>query len=420
MGRLRRLAERAWALPYYRDAFSRAGVRQQDFENQSVLQRLPFLTKPILQEEFASCEEEKSAGFEVVTSGSTGEPHRIFRTLQDQAEISAVWDRLFVAFGRRRLDRQVNIGSGRAVAKHGPVALLRRVGLLPHLHQLSSFDSREHQIALLRQVQPHMLSSYAVALEDLAEAVLDAGVTDIRPRVVYSSAMELTDRCRELCHDAFGVRPLDVYATVETGPVAWECPQNKGVLHLNDDVQIVEIVDADGRSMPDGEPGEIVITQLTCFAQPLIRYRIGDLGYRVPDRCPCGRGLALMGPVAGRTKHTIRTADGRILNSAVIGSCISPFSEVRRWQARQQAPDTLRILLVPSLGWGDTSLGAIRGSLRAKLGQSLMVELVLVSEIPLAPSGKVQTIVPLERLAPLTSTGAEADWRSLSEDAGFA
>jgi phenylacetate-CoA ligase len=265
-----------------------------------------------------------------------------------------------------------------------------------------------------------MLSSYAVALEDLAEAVLDAGVTDIRPRVVYSSAMELTDRCRELCHDAFGVRPLDVYATVETGPVAWECPQNKGVLHLNDDVQIVEIVDADGRSMPDGEPGEIVITQLTCFAQPLIRYRIGDLGYRVPDRCPCGRGLALMGPVAGRTKHTIRTAEGRILNSAVIGSCISPFSEVRRWQARQQAPDTLRILLVPSRGWDDASLDAIRESLRAKLGQSLMVELVLVSEIPLAPSGKVQTIVPLERLAQLTSTGAEADWRSLSEDAGFA
>ena len=71
------------------------------------------------------------AGFEVVTSGSTGEPHRVFRTDRNQAQISAVWDRLFVAFGRRRRDRQVNIGSGRPIGKQGPVAMLRHLGVLP-------------------------------------------------------------------------------------------------------------------------------------------------------------------------------------------------------------------------------------------------------------------------------------------------
>jgi phenylacetate-CoA ligase len=231
--------------------------------------------------------------------------------------------------------------------------------------------------------------------------------------------MGLTDRCRRLCEEAFGVRPLDVYATVEMGPVSWECPQNPGALHLNDDVQILEVVDADGRPLPDGEQGEIVITQLSCFAQPLIRYRIGDLGYRLAERCPCGRGLGLMGPVIGRTKHTIRTADGRVLNSAVVGSSISPFREVRRWQARQLAPDILRILLVPTAEWGDGSLEAIRESVRAKLGDALEVELVLVSEIPLAPNGKVQTIIPLHGLAPITSAGPESDGRSPSEAADF-
>jgi phenylacetate-CoA ligase len=354
-----------------------------------------------------------------VTSGSTGEPHRVRRTDRDQAEISATWDRLFVAFGRRRWDRQVNIGSGRPTAKQGPVALLRRLGVLPPLHQHSSFDSQEQQIALLRQVRPHMISSYAVALEDLSEAVLQAEVTDIKPRIVYSSAMALTDRCRKLCREAFGVRPLDVYATVEVGPVAWECPNNPGVLHLNDDVQIVEVVDADGRPLPDGEPGEIVITQLTCLAQPLIRYRIGDLGYRMAERCSCGRGLGLMGPVVGRTKHTIRTGDGRVLNSAVVGSCVSPFREVRRWQARQIAPERLRILLVPTEEWSAGSLEAIGESFRAKLGDSLILDLVLVSDIPVAPNGKVQTIVPLHGLTPVTSAGSESDWQSPSEGAGF-
>jgi phenylacetate-CoA ligase len=419
--RLCRLAERAWDIPYYRHAFSRAGVRLEDFERESVLPRLPFLTKAILQDEFATRPGTSGpGGFEVVTSGSTGEPHRVFRTDRDQAEISATWDRLFGAFGRRRWDRQVNIGSGRPIAKQGPVALLRRLGILPPLHQLSSFDSREQQIALLRRIRPHMISSYAVALEDLAEAVLEAKVTDIRPRLVYTSAMGLSDRCRTLCEEAFGVRPLDVYATVEIGPVSWECPQNRGTLHLNDDVQIVEVVDADGRPLPDGEQGEIVITQLSCFAQPLIRYRVGDLGHRLAERCPCGRGLGLMGPVVGRTKHTIRTVDGRVLNSAVVGSCISPFREVRRWQARQLAPDTLRIVLVPTAEWDDGSLEAIRQSVRAKLGDVLAVDLVLVSEIPLAPNGKVQTIIPLDGRVPVTSTSSESGWQSPSEGAGFA
>jgi phenylacetate-CoA ligase len=185
-------------------------------------------------------------------------------------------------------------------------------------------------------------------------------------------------------------------------------------------VQIVEVVDADGRPLPDGEQGEIVITQLSCFAQPLIRYRVGDLGHRLAERCPCGRGLGLMGPVVGRTKHTIRTVDGRVLNSAVVGSCISPFREVRRWQARQLAPDTLRIVLVPTAEWDDGSLEAICQSVRAKLGDVLAVDLVLVSEIPLAPNGKVQTIIPLDGRVPVTSTSSESGWQSPSEGAGFA
>jgi phenylacetate-CoA ligase len=389
--------ERAWTAPYYREAFRSAGLRAGDFASESTLERLPFLTKAILQEVEVEALRGVSRGrlFEVITSGSTGEPHRIYRSDRDQAEVSATWDRLFAAFGRRLQDRQVNIGSGRPIAKQGPVAFLRRAGVLPHLHQLSSFDPVEQQIALLRRVQPQMISSYAIALEDLSEAVLDAGVEDIRPRVVYTSAMSLSDRCRTLCRQAFGVRPLDVYATVEIGPVAWECPHNPGALHINDDVQIVEIIDEHGRTVPEGQLGEIVITQLTCFAQPLIRYRIGDLGYRLPQRCTCGRGLRLMGPVAGRTKHTIRTSEGRVLNSAVVGSCISPFREVRRWQARQTAPNALRILLVPTRDWREDTQDAVRRSLEAILGGSLLLEIVVVGEIPLAPNGKAQTIVPL-------------------------
>ena len=115
------------------------------------------------------------------------------------------------------------------------MAKLRELGILPQLHQLASFDRPERQIAVLRQVKPHMISAYAVGLELLAEAVMDAGAHDIRPRIVYTSGTALTPRCRALSARAFGVEPLDVYAANEVGPIAWECPAHRGALHLNAD-----------------------------------------------------------------------------------------------------------------------------------------------------------------------------------------
>jgi phenylacetate-CoA ligase len=65
-----------------------------------------------------------------------------------------------------------------------------------------------------------------------------------------------------------------VYAANEVGPIAWECPSHPGALHLNDDTQITEIVDETGPPVRNGDSGQVVVTQLLCTAQPLIRYRI--------------------------------------------------------------------------------------------------------------------------------------------------
>lgn len=395
--RLRRLAEAASRTAHYREVFRQAGVDPAELTNEDSLRRLPLLEKATLQErgrEMMLTQPAETLGV-LTTSGSTGVPLRIFRSARDQGEVSALWARLWRAYGRGPFDRQVNIGSGRAAVKAGPVAALRKLGILPELQQLSSFDPPDRQIALLRQVKPHVLSGYAIALEMVADAVLAAGVRDIRPRIVHSGSMVLTDRCRVLCKEAFGVAPLDVYATIECGPLAWECPASGG-LHLNDDVQIVEIVDDAGRPVPEGEPGHVVVTQLNCTAQPLIRYRIGDIASCLPPRCSCGRGLGLLGLVQGRSQHTIRTPDGRVLTTAMIAVIMGASPQVRRYQVRQTGPTDLRILVVPSGEWTPAGADAIRRGFDERLGAGVRCDVVPVDDIPLAPSGKFQTVVPLD------------------------
>lgn len=395
--RLRRLARRAAHARYYAGIFTGLGLDPAALTETS-LQRLPLLDKPALQA--AHAHDLITAPLEtlspVATSGSTGLPLRVLRSARDQAEVSAVWSRALRAFGHGAFDSQVNVNTGQAVARSGPVVFLRKAGVLPRIRNVSSFDPVDRQLETLRRVKPHTFSAYAMSLELIAERMLELGITDVRPRVVFSAAMSLSDRGRELAERAFGVRPLDVYVTAELGPVGWECPVRRGVLHLNDDVQILEILDENGRPVAPGEVGEVVVTQLHCLAQPLIRYRIGDLAARLPERCECGRGLALLSRVQGRTRHIVRLPGGRVLYSIMVARLLAPFPEVRRWQLRQTGPTDLRLLAVPSEGWGQDTGAAIGRELEEKLGPGLRFTVEPVSEIPLAPSGKFQAIVPLE------------------------
>ena len=145
--------------------------------------------------------------------------------------------------------------------------------------------------------------------------------------------------------------------------------------------------------------GQVVVTQLCCLAQPLLRYRLGDLAARIPGRCACGRGLARLSPVQGRTRHVIRLPDGRVLYGMMVSTVVKPFPEVRRWQLRQTAPDALRLLVVPSPAWTPEVAEKIARQLEEKFGRGLRFEVEPVDDIPLAPTGKLQTIVPLAETA---------------------
>ena len=400
--RLVRLARAAVATPFFRQVFHEAGLQPEELADERSLTRLPVLEKATLhaagQAELLSEPVERL--FPVTTSGSTGQPLRVYRSARDQAEVSALWSRVLRAFRHGFFDSQVNISTGRAVARTGPVALLRQLGVLPEIVHISSFESVDRQIQILRERRPHTFSSYAISLELIADALIEHGIRDIRPKVVFSAAMPLSDHGRTAAAEAFGVAPLDVYVTAELGTVGWECPEEPGVLHLNDDMQIVEILNDSDRPVVDGEVGQVVVTQLCCLAQPLLRYRLGDLAARIPGSCRCGRGLARLSPVQGRTRHVIRTPDGRVLYGMMVSTVVKQFLEVRRWQLRQTSANTLDLLVVPSPTWRPEVAVEIAAQLTEKFGRGLQFEVVPVDDIPLAPTGKLQTIVPLPEDAP--------------------
>jgi phenylacetate-CoA ligase len=100
---------------------------------------------------------------------------------------------------------------------------------------------------------------------------------------------------------AMGLDAIEIYGLSEViGPgVANECIETKDGPVLWEDHFYPEIVDPQtGAVLPDGEPGELVLTSLTKQALPVIRYRTRDLTRLLP---PTARPMRRIEKILGRS-----------------------------------------------------------------------------------------------------------------------
>ena len=185
-----------------------------------------------------------------------------------------------------------------------------------------------------------------------------------------------------------GNEPFDTYSTTETGPVGAECPQHAGV-HLFEDAVIFEVVDAEGRPVPDGTVGHrLLVTNLYNRTQPLVRYEISDAVALAPATCPCGRPLRLMTAIDGRSDDVLRLPgpDGTPVpvHPNHFMEPVEALAGVRQYQVVHD-PARVRVLIVPAPGAPAALAGevaaAIAGALRPLGVQPPPVEVELVERI---------------------------------------
>jgi phenylacetate-CoA ligase len=116
-------------------------------------------------------------------------------------------------------------------------------------------------------------------------------------------ASPLTEEARREIEAGFQVHVATAYGITEVmGPgLAFSCGADGG-LHFSEDHFYPEIIDpATEAPMPPGVPGELVITTLSTVAFPLVRFRSGDRTSCILEPCACGRTLARLGEITGRT-----------------------------------------------------------------------------------------------------------------------
>jgi phenylacetate-CoA ligase len=314
------------------------------------------------------------------SSGSSGEP-ALF--VQDERAL-AVADALEAARGPISLAATTDwsdwwLGSGAGperialvAATDGyfasVVAFERARELNPWLGAMSrSFSLLQPMAQLVEQLNafaPTVLASYPSMAWVLSEEQR-AGRLKIAPHAVWTGGETLTPATRRALGEHFHAPVRDRYGASECFLIANEC--RCGHLHLNADWVILEPVDEHGQGVPPGEFGATtLLTNLSNYVQPIIRYDLGDRVRFLPHACECGSALPVI-DVEGRADDvlTLEDAQGHAVHLAPLAltTVLEDEAGVFDFQLAQRGPQTLRLDVfggASSKGAGD----ALRGFLR--------------------------------------------------------
>lgn len=161
----------------------------------------------------------------------------------------------------------------------------------------------QDSIDALNSYKPDCLIGYSSGIYLLALEQLKGGLR-IRPKRIVCSADSLTVNMAETIYNAFHVTPIESYTSTESIGMAAQCRMNRG-LHLFNDCHLFEIIKANGEPAKSGESGNLMLTSLYNYTQPLIRYRTDDVVVLDERNCSCGCPFPLIKKIAGRVEDSI-------------------------------------------------------------------------------------------------------------------
>ena len=288
---------------YYGKKYRELGIT--DVTSQEAFEELPFSSKDDLRNAYP-------LGIQAVpdeevvrihsSSGTTGKPVIIPYTAKDVDDWATMFARCYETAGVTKKDRvHITPGYGLWTAGIGFQAGAEKLGAMVIPMGPGNTDKQLQMMIDLESTVLTATSSYALLL---AEEIDKRGLKDKIPlkKGVFGSE-RWSEKKREYIKEKLGIELYDIYGLTEIyGPgIGISCDAQNG-MHYWDDYVYIEIIDPKtGKTLPDGEEGEIVITTLVKEGAPLIRFRTHDISRIIPGECPCGRKHPRLDIIKGRS-----------------------------------------------------------------------------------------------------------------------
>jgi len=348
--RMRHVYERS---PLYRRKFDEAGIKPHDIRTLADIQHIPFTIKEELRESQAAvppwgdfiCIPPDEGVRVFQTSGTTGIP---VRAILSQADWSVQYYEQFMHFmygyGIKKSDIMfVPFNFGLHVAWWGFSSALQQEGVMMVPGGGQSSQDRIKNIYEWGATVVCGTPTYMLFLGELAAKMgMPLTESQVRILVVAGEPGAQVASTKKALGELWGAKVYDDIGSTEAANWGYECVAQKGT-HLIESMFYAECLDMDTlKPVPEGEVGELVLSNLTCESMPLIRYRIKDLVRFNKQTCECGRTfLRLDGGVLGRSDDMFQFAGINIFPSGIENL----IREVEEFSTEYQ-------LIVPAMGSG--------------------------------------------------------------------
>ena len=296
------------------------------------------------------------------TSGTTGHPIRVPSSPLATAAYQPLHDRALALHGVRLQAGAHEVGivlAGYQTRCFTYVSVnplrgqcgLAKINLFP-----DEWRHPDDRVRYLDDLKPELISGDPVSLSELAKLPLSH-----HPRALLSTSMSLSEGLRQRLQQRFACPVVDIYSMNEAGPLAAYVAEAQGHVLLQPGMY-VEILDREGRPLPEGTHGEITLTGGINPCLPLLRYRTGDHARLVMT--PWGPTLR---DLQGRPPVQFLSASGRWVNNVELTQALRRF-DLQRFTLHQHSDRRLSLRLI-STSPDEAALHAgLRQALSALLG----------------------------------------------------
>lgn len=365
--------------PYYRQVFSRLGIVTNGCKvNLDKFNTIPPLTKSVIRKagsKLYSNDHFLRGSYANTSGGSTGEPVQI---IQDKHYYEwNVANKLFYAqkVGKTIGEKEVKLWGSERDILEGSIGIKEKLSnWLYNRKLLNSFMMTEEDlyryVRCFNRFKPKHVWSYVDSIFQLAKFVEQNSLSVHSPNSIIVTAGVLSEDIREFVERVFNSKVYNQYGSREVGDIAAETQGLEGLQSFMWS-HYLEVVN-----------GELLVTCLTNFSMPLIRYQIGDYAQFIDSN------KKVLANIKGRITNSFKLKDGTIVHGEYFTHLFYFKPWVKRFKVIQRDYDDILCNVELSSNPIESDIQDIVINIKKVMGDSCKVEFVYVDEIIATSSGK--------------------------------
>ncbi len=360
------------------------------------LSELPILTKDIIRNNYNEllCDNINNRKTYINTSGgTTGEPVRLIQDNEYRQNFRLTAYNQKQEVGYNFAEPLIKIwGSERDILKGSIGYRAKFFNYLKNCHFLNSFYLTEkiikNHIKIINQIRPKLIIGYVHSMYEISQYINKNNISVEPVHLVMCTAGTLYTFMETEISKAFNSKVINRYGSREVGNIACSTLRHKDLKIAQNHV-FIEIVDEFDNPCPEDIEGNIVVTLLSNYSMPLIRYKIEDRGILNSSRFD----YLVLTKISGRDNEFLRTSSGKLIDGEFITHIFYFKNWVQKFQVIQNDYESLDINILCNYPPSLNRVSTLEQELKRLMEFSCTINFNFVDEIKSKNSGKFSYII---------------------------